>query len=483
MATEISTTSDIPQAGSTSPQQDVSEQVSSRHSKRLSLNFPILPPSGIQSGRGSPSPRTPAADPFSQVLKIPTTSTGFLTALAAQERRVLELREELQRAEGELSTLKKQWAAHEAQKKRSGVQDADLQAVRPEVSKADRDLVEESMGRLLVTRELESQTISKEGMKPRPRKVFSGSRSTRTLSLLSPNATNIRSSFPHPDEPQNSPDNNDGGTPQDPKPSFSRSSTLSETQPQPQQPQPPSLQDILPKRRSMPPPSRDALLRTSKQMASDFREGLWTFFEDLRQATVGDEGINGTETRLMTSTSTSTKFKSPRPRQHKPKPSTRVDTLLDNSLRVTGSVTKASSILGSDSTPQSSLVDVSNDFWKEYGVNNKPSSPQRPQAQLKSDDYDNWDVWDSPLPQKTAKDVSPAPSDGTFSTQRDSPYTSASSPPTASPKSASSSSQRRFSRPKSNLSPTKDAKAAEERVSSSPIPASYDNALQCALNG
>jgi hypothetical protein len=34
-----------------------------------------------------------------------------------------------------------------------------------------------------------------------------------------------------------------------------------------------------------------------KQIAQDFRQGLWTFVEDLRQATVGDEGISATSNR------------------------------------------------------------------------------------------------------------------------------------------------------------------------------------------
>lgn len=34
-----------------------------------------------------------------------------------------------------------------------------------------------------------------------------------------------------------------------------------------------------------------------KQIAQDFKHGLWTFVEDLRQATVGDEGISATSNR------------------------------------------------------------------------------------------------------------------------------------------------------------------------------------------
>ena len=34
---------------------------------------------------------------------------------------------------------------------------------------------------------------------------------------------------------------------------------------------------------------REVLIKHGKKMATDFKDGLWTFWEDLRQATVGDE--------------------------------------------------------------------------------------------------------------------------------------------------------------------------------------------------
>ena len=41
-------------------------------------------------------------------------------------------------------------------------------------------------------------------------------------------------------------------------------------------------------------------MKTGKQIATDFKDGLWTFIEDLRQATVGEESINGTVGRRET---------------------------------------------------------------------------------------------------------------------------------------------------------------------------------------
>ena len=92
---------------------------SDRKAKRFSLTFPIQANTTPMSSAPSPVlPYTPC------VIDTPPTAPGgpndsaFLTALAAHERRVLELREELAKAEQELRRLKQTWAAHEAHKKR-----------------------------------------------------------------------------------------------------------------------------------------------------------------------------------------------------------------------------------------------------------------------------------------------------------------------------------------------------------------------------
>lgn len=60
-------------------------------------NTPLLP-----TGPPTPEKRSP----------YPADSISFLIALAAQERRVLELREELHKADEDLEKLKKQRAVH-----------------------------------------------------------------------------------------------------------------------------------------------------------------------------------------------------------------------------------------------------------------------------------------------------------------------------------------------------------------------------------
>jgi hypothetical protein len=53
--------------------------------------------------------------------ETPPSETNILAVLAAQERYVLELKEELTKAEADLKTLKKHYALHEASKRRNDV--------------------------------------------------------------------------------------------------------------------------------------------------------------------------------------------------------------------------------------------------------------------------------------------------------------------------------------------------------------------------
>lgn len=105
-----------------------------RHTKRLTLNFPINVVPGLESDPSVTSPESMTPATFSAARPSPLPAAGapvvfddqddgssLLTAIASQERKVLELREELQRAEAELDTLKKQWASSEKTKKRTEI--------------------------------------------------------------------------------------------------------------------------------------------------------------------------------------------------------------------------------------------------------------------------------------------------------------------------------------------------------------------------
>jgi len=203
-------------------------------------------------------------------------SNGFLVAIAAQERRVLELKEELGRAEAGLNKLKRQWAVHEAKKKRAEIKN--IEKLRPLQITQDVDnsnATEDDQNAVKKSIEMDRRRAILEGVtKDSRRKVITGSH-TRTLSLLSPD----RSTYDH-------------FTP----PSITSDGSSEETGPSSRKARNPSIVDT----DTIPVENIQNKARHSyqggptggvKQMAEDLRAGLWTFMEDLRQATVGDEVV------------------------------------------------------------------------------------------------------------------------------------------------------------------------------------------------
>ncbi|EHY54937.1 hypothetical protein HRR83_005804 [Exophiala dermatitidis] len=308
------------------------------------------------------------------------TSADFLTLLAAQERRVLELREELQKAEADLLGLKKQWASYEANKKREEVKHVkklealpldDVVSSRSPTSTSggggafDDDEEERRRRRALVERSVRmngntaatgvndnytnddgeeyndnnnghvngagaaTEQLGRRTSTKKPR-VFQGGRHTRTLSLLSPTSAKYRQQQQGQEDGTGTMSAKssdamigDPGVPTDgtvradtdgrrvSDDSSSRSSLsltrmtmtttldglISGAD---------SLQQLgfgktykelaTAHRRSLPPVAADLLVKQGKQVYEGVREGLWTFWEDIRQATVGEEGINGPAT-------------------------------------------------------------------------------------------------------------------------------------------------------------------------------------------
>ena len=99
----------------------VNSSTTTTRPNRFSMQFPIQPATREMSPhRPTSSPSKDSAPAIPDARNGPT-DTNFLTAIAAQERRVLELKEELQRAETELKKLKKSWANHEVYKKKNDV--------------------------------------------------------------------------------------------------------------------------------------------------------------------------------------------------------------------------------------------------------------------------------------------------------------------------------------------------------------------------
>lgn len=224
-------------------------------------SMPILPARPLSPGKRS---------------FVPRDSTAFLTALAGQERRVLELREELRNAEIGLESLKQQWAMHETSKELSGIQQlGQLQHINKPMHNAKPINSDEHVR---VFKDQERRRAMLMTTKNPQRKVFSGSRHTRTLSLLSPISVNNQTMPILPTVEAKGPriaENRLSVSDSLLENSFSSASTQRN----------PSSSNRYPPH-ELP---RDAILETGKQLVGDLREGLWTFFEDLKQATVGDE--------------------------------------------------------------------------------------------------------------------------------------------------------------------------------------------------
>ncbi|KAL6879081.1 hypothetical protein J3F83DRAFT_758808 [Trichoderma novae-zelandiae] len=260
----------------------------SRHKNRLSLTLPVALPLGdgprladspaimtASAMTASSVPQTPLETPGS-LAASPSNANELIIAIAAQDRRVLELKEELAQAETELARLKKQWASEEVYRKRSdshrsdpfgysqaGLDDDALVASRRSVELDRRKHI------------LQGQTTQAQAR----RKVIRGGHA-RTLSLLSPVRTESVFSL-------------NEATQADPI-----------TLPSVEQRMAQLTDPTLAKRSSWQPRSQQTVASVVgvPSIVEDFKLGFRAFVEDIRQITVGDEPVTG-QSQRTTSTS------------------------------------------------------------------------------------------------------------------------------------------------------------------------------------
>jgi Domain of unknown function (DUF4048) len=449
--------------------------VAERHLKRLTLSFPMSPPIALRSEQSSPSSSliTPATEsslkssPVCSASAIPSSNDSlnddydFLTAIASQERRVLELREELQRAESELASLKKQWTLTERARKRTEINHhaelmkplklsaPDPAADSPTIPGRNDGGVDSSATQARISRELERRgslrttaaaTASRDvSISANGRRLFPSSKHTRTLSLLSPD---IGEPVHHKSlSPSRTPDDKtfaNGQASRYPRaatlPSMERSSPTKASSDGMKSPNELPLTQW---RRSLPPPSREVLMRTGKQMASDLRDGLWTFFEDIRQATVGEEGINATQSRTVQPTP-GTKSRSNLTVTPKSGEQLATGIARSNSSSPLAKERAAAATNGKDEIQE----DAEASFWREFGVDtpgqkskittptqNTSEGRKKPEDSNLLDLDDNWDMWDTPQPSKI---YTPSSSHSTIESKRGlSPSTQQSTPRTS----------------------------------------------------
>jgi Domain of unknown function (DUF4048) len=161
-------------------------------------------------------------------------------------------------------------------------------------------------------------------------------------------------------------------------------------------------------RNSMHPPAKDVIVESGKKMASDLREGLWTFFEDIRQATVGEEGINGIDSR-----SADTGHQQRQGQRRIPvNEDIRHRAKMKKEIKGEKLESEGSNMVlcGVEGPPPS--VKTTKSFWKEFGLDtpsnndkhNFPNNEQRtPVANAPLVELDdNWDDWESPAMSQTS---------------------------------------------------------------------------------
>ncbi|KAL8999052.1 MAG: hypothetical protein Q9169_002050 [Polycauliona sp. 2 TL-2023] len=355
-------------------------------SHRASLTAPFSsPPTPSSPTRpGSPAKRT----------SVVGDSNSFLTALAAHERRVLELREELQKAEDDLSRLKKQWATHEAIKKRNEFRHREqLQKLGP----ATRSSLEEcrmrhhdpagsdpydrpfpELGSIVQGEQADCEQKADYPISTRQiqRRIFSGSRHTRALSLLSKAAPARNNNNLVLQQP-----NSQVMPPTQTNPSIKRSKTMGTRRP----PQRTCTQEM-----SNGPP-KEVFIETGKQIVGDLRDGLWTFFEDLRQATVGEDASSDPN-RSVKATPTTVNTRDPQGDGQEEYDDT-LDSLLKDRLEPGNTIRESPIIV----TPiqQRPMKQCLREGKRVPQFCNNVSGQTKQAVDL--DDEDAWDTWDSPV--------------------------------------------------------------------------------------
>ena len=357
-----------------------------RKPNRLSLSFPVAP-SATSNDSARPTPTSSNAPSFpatpAEVAPVssPTDTNSFLVALAGQERRVLELKEELEKAEADLGHLKKQWARYEASKKRAEIRHSEpLRPLHTAMTEGESSNEEGSVTRQSAEMDRRKALLSNIHKESR-RKVLSGGH-TRTLSLLSPDRASYGQPFPFPPVQESGSESDASSIPKSTTmPDTSRISKVSSNR----------------ARHSY----QGGVTNNAKQIAEDVKAGLWTFLEDLRQATVGDEAVNGTTNRASLDPTKD------------PKRKTSKNSLLSNERGRHGSSPKASdtstrtweTLTGSNPA----LLDAAGTMWEEMDqsrpalksltpLKQKPAAKTFSTTPLVDDIDDDWSNWDSPTP-------------------------------------------------------------------------------------
>lgn len=394
----------------------VSESAVPPRTNRFSLQFPIPVPELQSPIRSSTSPVREPVNDNAEASEIQTDPSdgNYLHLIAAQERRVLELKEELQKTEADLNRLKRDWARHEANKKRDDVKRLTrLQTLQTAIPASGLDDDTDGSSAWM-QQEMERRKALLSSSRTSNRTVLPGQRHTRTLSLLSPTRDNVKPitplAPPQPLPPRKDSLKNGMAQRSDvvtPQPRLNRASTIGDVT---------SGLDIAAVAGMNGPDGsidHESLIRAGKKVATGFKDGLWNFWEDLRQATVGEESAQipppPPPPRRKSSTQT---LRTARKQSSK--------SSLQGSSRSSSTIGKEQPSLGRKES-QKGLPDLANpSFFADHGVNLQPPPqaatkraatstrprPAEPAKRLSTASSEAWDTWDdSPEQSRSSSSV------------------------------------------------------------------------------
>ena len=352
--------------------------------KRFSVPVPLHTSNDIKdilssTVTTSPELLAPSSTPASARPATPEAN-DFLTALATQERRVLELKEELEKAETDLAKLKRQWAVHEATKKRNEIRHVEpLRPLKSPLKDATFSL--QPGPQKDVGGGKRPRTMSIRTRQPQ-RTVFEGGRHTRTLSLLSPASLANRENVPAPIS-EHVESNKNSDVPRTAMPRISTTPITRHPQEGAQQPG----------------GTKEDLVHTGKQFVGDLKDGLFNFFEDLRQATVGDEALTAGRSRHLEATLSTPLARRGSKNKGQQTPNRASMALRKKSPTDLGplagalaGVSPVTSPTAHNFTPRAKSSIVVDDFTP------KQSSQSKAAPSTTDSDDEGWSNWDSPPP-------------------------------------------------------------------------------------
>lgn len=395
-----------PWSTNASPPSSLQTDLSSRL-KSVSVDYPPRPSSSRHRANTSTVPVSrPSPEPLETQDAFPQ-ETDYLTALAAQERKVLELKDELRKAEQDLTGLKKQWAQHETSNRRNA--NKRLHQMRPmsvsTTTVVKQDDVDGSSAWMYEEMARRKALLGNGHARTASRRVFSGSRHTKTLSLIPATKEEGDSSSTHSDE-----DLDTGAR----RNHFGRVATT------------PDLSAPAHDKSSGSRSPQREVMDAGKQLATDWRDGLWTFFEDLKHATVGEDVRNQQPSGwpgLSRRGSTAEALRR-----------TKRPVARSAGVNQTGFLKDIKP--HDDATP----LDAGSSFWMDHGLDPpkdldnpaitksaKQHTPLKNLPRSQDVDDDSWETWGSPSP--SHKQSSPRTSGDNSASQS----TSSSSPTISSP--------------------------------------------------